>query len=77
MSEILQELIGTRVRIYTAAPSGNSYTDEGVLEAFDYHWLRLRNEFGERLVFPIYNIRLVKPAGKAAASPKVNEERSF
>lgn len=59
MNELLQELVGQRVRVYSTA--GNSgYGDEGILEAFDGQWLRLRRD-GETLFFCVYNIRLLKP----------------
>ena len=50
MRLLLEELIGTRVRIWSGAgPSEQS--DEGVLEAFDGSCLRLKKTGGELLYF--------------------------
>lgn len=57
-NDVLQGIVGRRIRVW----SGESYWDEGILEAFDDNWLHLRNADGEALFFPIYNIRLVKRA---------------
>lgn len=59
MDSVIRELLKTRVAVYTV--SGNtSYTDEGVLEAYDGAWLKLRKDSGEALYFSLHNVRLLK-----------------
>lgn len=59
MSELLEEWYGTRVAVWS-----NNYADsrdEGVLEAFDGIFVRMRSGKGEVMFFPITAIRLIKP----------------
>ena len=52
-------MIGQEVKVWSV--SGESYyTDEGILEAFDHPWLRLRNSDDELLCLSVYRVRLVK-----------------
>jgi hypothetical protein len=62
MNSVLSELLGkeVEVRSMSSGDSGTDWKDSGVLEAFDGQWLKLRKGH-ERLYFPIYNVRLVKP----------------
>lgn len=58
MSELLKSLVGTRVKVYSG--EDGTYQDDGILEAVDEQVIVLRNN-GQALVFPIANIRLIKP----------------
>jgi hypothetical protein len=59
MVSLIQELVGKRVRLWSGRGE-NSYADDGVLDACDGEWLRL-DKNGEKLYFPLYNVRLIKP----------------
>lgn len=55
----LDELIGHRVSV--RSNSGDSHCeDTGILEAFDYPWIRLRKGKDALLCFPVHNVRLVE-----------------
>lgn len=73
-SEMMQRLIGQQVRVWTEGGSA-AYTDEGVLVACDAQWLCVRNGGGDVLYFPIQNVRLVKPQGRAAADPATDTQK--
>jgi hypothetical protein len=51
--------VGKEVKVWSQE-GDTRFTDEGVLEAFDHPWLRLRTHAGEVLCFSVHNIRLVK-----------------
>ena len=59
--DILQGLLGQRVRVESTTGDAR-FTDDGKLEAYEYPWVRLRKDGGEVLCFPVYHIRLIKPA---------------
>jgi hypothetical protein len=59
MSEVLKDLIGKRVEVWSQTGDYH-YTDDGTLEAFEYPFIRLRTYGGDLLCFPVYNVRLVK-----------------
>jgi hypothetical protein len=58
-SDVLGNLIGQQVEVHTLTGS-SAYKDRGTVERADGHAIMLVNERGEPLVFPIYNIRLIK-----------------
>jgi hypothetical protein len=57
MSEILQELIGKSVEVWSTEPDTSA---EGVLEAVDRRWLRLRKEEGDVVCVFLFNVFLVR-----------------
>ncbi len=60
---VLQDLIGQRAIIWSRMGQLEA-KDEGILEAFDSLFVRLRCQTmtGEALLyFPLYNVRLIKP----------------
>ena len=59
MNEALGELIGNEVEVRSNS-GDDDCCDHGVLEAFDYPWIRIRKSDKEVLCFPCHNIRLVK-----------------
>ena len=59
MGEILQELIGKQVEVWATAPEMSA---EGVLEAVDRRWLRVRKEGGEVVCVFLFNVFLVRQA---------------
>lgn len=63
MSEILHELIGKQVEVWGTEPDSSA---EGILEAADRRWLRLRKEDGEHVCVFLFNVFLVRevPAEK-------------
>ena len=57
-NKALADLIGTRVEIWTIG-GDDDHSDNGILEAIELPWVRLSQ--GNRvMIFPIYNIRLIK-----------------
>ena len=59
MNEAFGELIGNEVEIRSNS-GDDDCCDYGVLEAFDYPWVRIRKSEKDVLCFPVHNIRLVK-----------------
>lgn len=59
VNEALSELIGHQVDVRSRVWNGEA-SDEGILEAYDYPWIRLRKGKDELLCFPVHNIRFVK-----------------
>ena len=59
MSEILRELIGRQVIVYSGTERGEG-GDIGELVSYDNAWLCLRKGT-ELLYFSVFRIRLVKP----------------
>jgi hypothetical protein len=72
MNEMLQDLVGQRVRVWSAGAN----QDEGWLEGYDYPWLRIRNNAGEVLCFPAHNVRLVKALERAAGDHHLSPAES-
>ncbi|MDQ2731193.1 MAG: hypothetical protein M3Y56_06005 [Armatimonadota bacterium] len=67
-NEVLVDLQGRRVKIWATGPGMDvSFVDEGVLEAYDDPWLRLRALNGELLYLSSHTIRVVREV--APASP--------
>lgn len=58
-NQVLADLIGARVEIWTIGGDDDHY-DTGILEAIEMPWLRLNMGRDRLFVFPIYNIRLIK-----------------
>lgn len=58
MNELLRELIGHQVQVYSVRGE-TEISDVGILEGYDDTWVCLRKE-QVRLYFSIYRIRLVK-----------------
>ena len=57
MNEAIEDLLGNKVRVFSInVPNG----DEGVLESFEYPWVRIRSKDDNILCFPVHNIRLLK-----------------
>ncbi|MFN3650480.1 MAG: hypothetical protein ACK47B_12955 [Armatimonadota bacterium] len=63
MNEALADLVGQKVRVYSTGAS-QGWTDDGVLEAWDHPWLRIRKNNGETLCLAVYSIRLIKALGE-------------
>lgn len=61
MNEAIQPLLGQLVKITSLGPQTH-FVDTGILEVYDYPWVRLRKSTGETLCFPVYNIRLIEQA---------------
>jgi hypothetical protein len=59
MNEALGELIGNEVEVRSNS-GDDDCCDHGILESFDYPWIRVRKSDRELLCFPVHNIRLVK-----------------
>ena len=59
-SDVLQELVGEYVEVRSQAGNAD-YRDDGILEAYDDRWIKLRKSNSECIYFPIANVRLVKP----------------
>jgi hypothetical protein len=59
MESILRDLVGKNVLVYTEGHLGHA--DEGVLEAFDSQWVRVKKESGEDLYFSFFAVRIIKP----------------
>jgi hypothetical protein len=59
MNEAIYELIGNEVEVRSNT-GDDDCLDSGILEAFDYPWLRIRTAKKEVLCFPVHNVRLVK-----------------
>ena len=59
MSDLLQELVGRAVQVYTVRGE-SEVSDTGVLDAYDDNWIRLRKE-NVLLLFSVSRVRLIKP----------------
>jgi hypothetical protein len=59
MNEAIKELIGQRVEVWSVG-TDTPYHDTGVLEAFDYPWIRILGDANEVMCFPVHNVRLLK-----------------
>jgi len=55
----LAGLIGKRVEVRSNT-GDDDCQDEGILEAFDYPWIRLNKGQSQILCFPVHNVRLIK-----------------
>ncbi len=58
MTDVLHEVLGQFVQVRSQYGQGEG-RDEGVLEAYDERWIKLRKD-AETLYFPIANVRIVK-----------------
>lgn len=57
---LLNSLVGQKVMIFTGG-GAQDFKDTGMLDAFDDHWVRLRDDKAKHLYFSITQIRLIKP----------------
>jgi hypothetical protein len=73
MNQALEELIGNEVEIRSNS-GDDDCCDYGVLEAFDYPWVKVRKSEREILCFPVHNIRLVKVTKWLNRKPRKIEE---
>lgn len=60
MSELINELIGKKVTVYSEQ-AGNERQDVGVIEAASDHMFKLQKQDGDTLYFTFYLVRMVKP----------------
>lgn len=60
--DVLSEMLGREVEVRSLRGQSEC-VDLGVLEAYDERWIKVRNDSGEALYFPVANVRLLKPAG--------------
>ncbi len=58
----LRDFIGEYVEIRSQYGQSEG-TDRGILEAYDYPFLRLRKDSGDVFCFPVQNVRIVKLLG--------------
>lgn len=59
MNNALEDLVGKKVTVWSLGTQIED-TEAGVLEAYEHPFVRLRK--GDQvLVFPVYNIRVLKP----------------
>lgn len=62
-NEVLSDLEGRRVKVWSTGPGmDSSFVDEGVLEAYDDPWVRLRASNGQLLYLSSHTIRVVREA---------------
>lgn len=57
--DVMSEVLGKYVEVRSQYGSSEG-RDEGVLEAYDERWIKLRKANGDTLYFPIANVRIVK-----------------
>ncbi len=57
------DLIGKQVEVRSQYGGGEG-VDRGILEVYDYPWIRLRKDNNEILCFPVQNVRMVKLWGQ-------------
>ena len=60
MNDAIEILVGRRVKIWSNPTGSGDCNDSGILESYDYPWVRLRRGKTEVLCFSAYNIRLVQ-----------------
>jgi hypothetical protein len=53
-------MVGVKVAVRSNPTGSSDCEDVGILEDFDYPWVRLRKSKTEVICFPVHNIRLVK-----------------
>ena len=58
--DLLQDLVGRRVEVRSQA-GNHDYRDDGKLVAYDARWICIEVAYGDRIYFPIANVRLLKP----------------
>jgi len=73
MNEALSGFLGNRVKVWTRGSGDYYYTDEGVLEAFDHPWLRLREDTGRIVCVPAYAIRQIRLAPLGTEVPELEQ----
>ena len=56
----IYDLLGLRVSVWSNPTGSSECEDVGVLEDYDFPWVRIRKGAAEVLCFSIYNVRLVK-----------------
>ncbi len=65
----IDDLIGMRVAVRSNPTGSSDCEDVGVLESYDYPWVRLRKTKTEVICFPVYNIRLIKSLEPLPSKP--------
>ncbi len=68
----IMDLIGVKVSVRSNPTGSSDCEDSGILEDYDYPWIRLRKPKGEIICFPVHNIRLIKnlePVKKVQIAP--------
>ncbi len=71
LNAALDDLLGKKVRVWSNS-GDDKHTDDGILEVFDYPWLRIRLDENSVMCFPVHNVRLVtclEPAKARYPSP--------
>ncbi len=58
-NQALRDFIGQYVEIRSQYGQSEG-TDRGILQAYDYPFIRLRKDTGETFCFPVQNVRIVK-----------------
>ncbi len=59
--DLLRELVGRKVTVFSLLGGGAERQDVGMLEAIDPGWLRLRKAETELMYFSVHQVRLIKP----------------
>lgn len=60
MNEAIDMLIGVRVKVWSNPTGSRDCTDTGILESFDYPWVRLRRSEDDVICFAVHNIRIIE-----------------
>lgn len=58
--DLLKEIVGRRVEVRSQAGNAD-FRDDGKLVSYDARWICIETSYGERIYFPIANVRLLKP----------------
>ena len=60
VNETIAVLLGRRVKIWSNPTGSSDCTDTGILESYDYPWVRLRRGKTDVICFAVYNIRIIE-----------------
>lgn len=60
VNEAIDLLVGRRVKVWSNPTGSSDCTDSGILESYDYPWLRLRRGRNDVICFAVHNIRIVE-----------------
>jgi hypothetical protein len=60
LNRAIEDMVGVRVAVRSNPTGSSDCEDVGILEDFDYPWVRLRKNDREIICFPVHNIRLIK-----------------
>lgn len=79
LNRAIEDMAGVKVAVRSNPTGSSDCEDTGILEDFDYPWVRLRKGRNEVICFPVHNIRLMKnleplkkvsvPAGESLLRP--------